>query len=104
MILESRNLFWKTYHLYLSQGFGSVFILKGKCGNEWYLVAKRPTCHSSKEGWLHKGVCVDLAEMITCPVGTEKKAGILPQLHSQWEIEIGNWAYHGTCFDSEWYM
>lgn len=45
----------------------------------------RPTCHSSKEGWLHKGVSVDLAEEVMCPVGTEKKAGILPQLHSQWE-------------------
>lgn len=50
----------------------------------------RPTCHSSKEGWLHKGVSVDLAEEIMCPVGTEKKAGILGKM-AFLEPFFGNW-------------
>lgn len=94
-------------HLYLRSRIWQC--VKCKCGNKWYLVVMRPICHLPRK--VGYKVCVDLVEMVLCPVGTEEKAGILPHLHSLWErwhfwnifLLIGNWAYHGTCVDSEWY-
>lgn len=72
-MLESRELFGIKSTCIVGQGFGNVFILKGKCGNEWCLVGMRPIYCSSKKGQWYKGVCVDLAEILMqCLTGTDK--------------------------------
>lgn len=74
VMLESRDMFGTKSTYILGQGFGNVFILKDKCGNEWCLVAMRPTyCSSKKDQW-YKSVCVDLAEIrMQHPFGTVKR-------------------------------